>query len=110
MNHIPLRFGSIGDTVAWVQQVLGDIGYPIAERTGQFDVSTLRTVIAFQKAHNLPPDGVVEANTWMIIERYAAAKSQNTERLPNAEPPVAASPLALTQNPIVRRPSGWVKV
>ena len=69
MDYIPLRMGATGSQVRQVQRMLGHLGYPVGKVDGKFGVRTLRAVIAFQSANELPVDGIVAANTWMALER-----------------------------------------
>ena len=110
MDHIPLRFGSSGESVAWTQQVLGDMGYPITEHRGQFGADTLRAIIAFQNMHNLPPDGVVTADTFRAIDEYAAAKPLEKEVFAQVEASLS-QPISVevAQPNIPQMPAGWTK-
>lgn len=56
-----LRFGSMGYQVTRLQQVLK------VTADGKFGPKTLSAVVAFQKAHNLVPDGVVGPKTRQIL-------------------------------------------
>jgi len=62
--------GASGPAVRQVQRILARLGYPVGKIDGRFGVRTLRAVVAFQSAHELPVDGVVAANTWMMLERH----------------------------------------
>lgn len=57
-----LRQGSTGNSVKWMQWMLRELGYQIAT-DGSFSSGTKATVIAFQKAHGLTPDGIFGAKT-----------------------------------------------
>jgi len=71
MDYIPLRMGAMGPVVGQMQRALEATGYPVGKIDGNFGLKTLRAVIAFQKDHQLPVDGVVAANTWMMMEKLS---------------------------------------
>lgn len=56
-----LREGARGDAVAMLQIALAGQG---VRADGDFGPATKRAVIAFQKAHDLEPDGIVGRQTW----------------------------------------------
>ena len=77
----PLRLGSNGDEVYFVQTRLNRISrnYPnipkIANPNGLFSADTEDAVKAFQRQFNLTPDGIVGSATWYAISRiYTAVK------------------------------------
>jgi len=70
MEYIPLRMGARGSSVLYLQRILAGMDYAVGEMDGIFGVKTLRSVIAFQNAHELPVDGVVATNTWVALERH----------------------------------------
>lgn len=55
----PLQSGSTGINVKRVQEALGSL-----EVDGKFGPRTEAAVIAYQRAHNLKPDGIVGPVTW----------------------------------------------
>ena len=61
-----LREGSKGDDVRNAQELLRARGYSIGSSgiDGKFGPATKKAVIAFQKDHNLTPDGVIGPRTW----------------------------------------------
>jgi len=61
--------GAMGPVVGQMQRALEATGYPVGKIDGNFGLKTLRAVISFQKDHQLPVDGVVATNTWMMIEK-----------------------------------------
>ena len=58
-----LALGQTGPGVDWLQQALGDLGYMTGTRSGVFDAATGMAVREFQRAAELPPDGVVGPQT-----------------------------------------------
>lgn len=78
---IPLRLGSVGNDVRFIQLRLNRISrnYPgipkISDVNGIFDSETEAAVRAFQRQFSLDPDGIVGSGTWYAIERiYNAVK------------------------------------
>ena len=95
MDYIPLRMGAVGPAVRQVQRMLGHLGFPVGQADGKFGVQTLRAVIAFQSAFELPVDGIVAANTWMALERRAGGREEPEEEAcpePAPMPPEAPAP------------------
>jgi len=62
-----LSSGSTGAAVVALQQALG----APAAVTGTYDDRTLAAVLAFQAAHLLPMDGVVDNDDWRALGAYA---------------------------------------
>ena len=71
----PLRVGSTGDSVRFVQSYLNGIhGTPHLNVDGNFGQATSRSVAAFQALSGLTPDGIVGAATWpAMISAFNAA-------------------------------------
>ena len=71
----PLRVGSTGDSVRFVQSYLNGIqGTPHLNVDGNFGQATSRSVAAFQALSGLTPDGIVGASTWpALISAFNAA-------------------------------------
>ncbi|MBQ7059342.1 MAG: peptidoglycan-binding protein [Firmicutes bacterium] len=74
-------FGSEGDDVLALQQLLNQLGYDLAE-DGDFGYDTFEAVISFQEDHALEADGIVGEMTWQAL--YAASSgdrqvSQSTQ-------------------------------
>ena len=67
-----IRRGSAGDLVVWAQEHLISAGYPITV-DGGYGPSTLAAVESFQTARGLTVDGMVGAQTWSALLRYAPA-------------------------------------
>ncbi|NLC79028.1 MAG: hypothetical protein GX683_04805 [Ruminococcaceae bacterium] len=72
----PLRVGSSGDHVRFVQSYMNRVGqsngggFPTVKVDGVFGTATGNLVTAFQRYYGLSADGVVGANTWpkMVLE------------------------------------------
>jgi len=62
--------------------MLIQMGYSVGQADGRFGAKTLRSVLAFQSAHELPVDGVVAANTWMALERHGGRLEAPEEERP----------------------------
>jgi peptidoglycan hydrolase-like protein with peptidoglycan-binding domain len=62
-----LKLGSTGPDVVALQQRLTALGYNTGSADGNFGTSTQTAVMAFQKAKNIPADGVVGSSTWAAL-------------------------------------------
>ena len=62
-----LRSGSAGPGVKGLQQALSRLGYALGAADGSFGPATVQAVIAFQKAHGLPADGIAGTKTLAAI-------------------------------------------
>jgi Putative peptidoglycan binding domain len=62
-----LRSGSAGPGVKGLQQALSRLGYALGAADGSFGAATVQAVIAFQKAHGLPADGIAGTKTLAAI-------------------------------------------
>lgn len=74
-----MKFGATGNCVRRAQQILTleqTVGLPI---TGKLDDNTVKSVKDFQQAHGLEATGVVNKETWTLLE---AAQSTETYRSP----------------------------
>lgn len=68
--------GHWGADVFELQLRLRDLGYQLAA-DGRFGPETKKAVMAFQKAHNLPVDGLVGRNTaLLLVARYGVVEYQ----------------------------------
>lgn len=70
----PLRLGSAGEEVFWLQAGLNRIArnypaIPIVPATGVFDQATEDAVRTFQRIFNLTPDGIAGKATWYKVLR-----------------------------------------
>ena len=62
-----LRSGNTGAAVKRLQQALTKLGYAPGAADGSFGPATVQAVIAFQKAHRVPEDGIAGAKTLAAI-------------------------------------------
>jgi peptidoglycan hydrolase-like protein with peptidoglycan-binding domain len=62
-----LSLGSHGDEVRRVEQRLSSLGLYTGAIDGAFGGGVLSAVKAFQRSHNLDPDGVVGSDTWSAL-------------------------------------------
>lgn len=71
-----LAYGASGQAVKELQILLNDAGaLPLVIEDGKFGIATYMAVRAFQTAHGLTPDGIVNTQTWAAL----------SPRLPNVE-------------------------
>jgi uncharacterized protein (TIGR02594 family) len=70
----PLRMGATGPAVTAVQLALRNDGRDI-QADGEFGAITLTAVKAFEAAHGLPPDGIVDTQTAQALDKIAPAPS-----------------------------------
>ena len=105
MEYIPLRIGASGPMVRYLQRVLVQMSYPVGQVDGRFGAKTLRGVLAFQSAHELPVDGVVATNTWVALERHGGRLEDAEEEAPKPLPlPEAPEDIAPPPPPIQTTP------
>ncbi len=75
-----LRYGMTGEDVKYTQQRLYTLGYYTGSRDGQFGSGMLTAVKEFQKKHNLTADGVIGADTRVVLfSSDALAKDETPE-------------------------------
>lgn len=74
-----LRPGASGDAVRWVQSALHELGFYTGSPHGSFDDATRDAVSIFQLEKGIPPDGALDARTWMAL--YAALPRYATPQL-----------------------------
>ena len=80
-----LKYGSIGDEVKKLQNLLNASGnYGLAE-DGKFGNKTLAAVKDYQKKNNLAVDGMVGTNTWGALNKVNTATTTPTTT-PTAQP------------------------
>ena len=59
-----VSYGSRGDAVRKLQELLNALGYDCSSVDGIFGSKTKAAVLAFQKANGLAADGIVGPLTW----------------------------------------------
>ena len=64
-----LQQGSTGSDVVTLQQRLNTLGYNVGTPDGQFGAGTKAQVVAFQQAHGLTANGIVDAATWAALDK-----------------------------------------
>jgi peptidoglycan hydrolase-like protein with peptidoglycan-binding domain len=62
-----LKLGSTGPDVVALQQRLTALGFNTGTADGSFGTGTQTAVMNFQKAKNMPADGIVGATTWAAL-------------------------------------------
>jgi len=72
-----LIIGDHGPSVRWLQNRLGVLGYWVGGVTGLFGDATEQAVYAFQKAANLPRDGVVGPLMYKALARGVVPKAHS---------------------------------
>jgi hypothetical protein len=94
VTYPTLRRGARGDLVVWAQQHLISAGYPV-QVDGGFGAKTRRALLAFQAARALPQTGGLDAATWPVLLRFAAASvAWGTRSAPRAATAAAAAATA----------------
>ena len=77
-----LDYGSYGEDVLLLQQLLNTLGYDLLE-DGDFGNDTFEAVIDFQQSRSLEADGIVGPMTWQALSgapaKTAGTNTQNTE-------------------------------
>jgi peptidoglycan hydrolase-like protein with peptidoglycan-binding domain len=84
-----LRAGASGEAVTRIQQALMDLGYamPRFGADGQFGGETTQAVVAYQRDHDLGPDGIVGPNTLGSLDGRFAGGTE-----PGPEPGAGTTP------------------
>jgi len=72
-----LRETNQNEHVLYLQQCLKKTGYINFPPTGYFGSNTTEGVKKLQRANELPSTGIVDKQTWTVLERVCAAKKQN---------------------------------
>jgi N-acetylmuramoyl-L-alanine amidase len=108
VNKPTLRIGDRGQYVVELQNKLNSLNINVGKADGIFGTKTQQGVIAFQKARNLVPDGIVGVKTWTELEKILstpAPKPQNGKL-----GIVTASALNIRQKPSITAPkAGFYK-
>jgi len=63
-----LRIGSSGHGVVQLQRRLSEIGFRPGRADGRYGEAVSAAVVAFQKAHGLPRDGVFRSADWRLLD------------------------------------------
>ena len=71
---LPLALHARGSEVALLQTVLHALRtemkeIPALSQTGHFDADTQRALRAYQVIRHLPPSGILDGDTWALLER-----------------------------------------
>lgn len=76
-----IRYGSKGDDVRKLQELLSAAGYSLGDSgvDGKFGSKTRSAVKAYQAAHGLNEDGIVGPRTWDILLSVKASNAEETE-------------------------------
>ena len=102
-----LAQGASGEMVEALQRTLNKrISSSLLSIDGDFGPATKQVVVAFQRAQNLPPTGVVSPETWKALgplivsdeEPLVDTEAINKEVLPQAPPDSIAGPPFVTAN------------
>ncbi|MBM7112782.1 peptidoglycan-binding protein [Archangium primigenium] len=86
-----IKEGSAGNDVKWVQTVLR------VRADGLFGQITEATVVEWQRAHHLTPDGIVGPNTWKALKALKAPASPGGTQ-PSVAPSTPAGSGAFVKN------------
>lgn len=65
-----LQLGMTGTDVMEIQSLLKKIGYYGGSLSGIFEIGTLNAVIQFQSNYNLPANGILDPNTYSLLEPF----------------------------------------
>lgn len=90
----PMKVGTQGADVYWLQMRLKELGYYKGSVTGSYLGGTKQAVIEYQKDHQLPADGLAGKNTLEKI--YQDARTIFETPLPEATPQAPTPSLAPT--------------
>src|SRR3989344_5330709 len=66
-----LGFGSVGQDVITLQQLLQNKGYSVGRIDGIFGLRTQSAVISYQRTYGLPMTGRADAQTWASLNVYS---------------------------------------
>lgn len=73
-----LARGDVGSEVEWVQRRLTDLGYWLGAVDGQYGSLTAQAVMAFEKVHGLPRDGVLDDRVRALLETAERPRAHTT--------------------------------
>ncbi|MBW4449288.1 MAG: peptidoglycan-binding protein [Spirirestis rafaelensis WJT71-NPBG6] len=100
VNRPTLKLGSQGERVSELQGTLKLLGYYTGAVDGNFNQTTANAVSQFKQAAGLPPDGIVDANTWARLfpgEGTVASSTASPNPAANFPTP-SKTPNAVTGN------------
>ncbi|KPV45711.1 hypothetical protein AN477_00225 [Alicyclobacillus ferrooxydans] len=85
-QKLPLEENQNTKTVAYLQQTLQALKYPVDRTDGYFDASTKQAVMDIQKSAGLPITGIVDAKTAAAIDtRFQSLLANSDTQLKKAE-------------------------
>jgi len=111
VNRPTLKLGSQGERVSELQGTLKLLGYYTGAVDGNFNQTTANAVSQFKQAAGLPPDGIVDANTWARLfpgEGTVASSTASPNPAPNfptPEPKPSSPTTTSTSQTTVRQSS-----
>jgi peptidoglycan hydrolase-like protein with peptidoglycan-binding domain len=77
VNRPVLKFGSSGEAVTTVQEVLTISQHYRGEIDGEFSTQTEEAVRAFQKSFGIEVDGIVDRETWTALSKITRGYDPN---------------------------------
>jgi 3D (Asp-Asp-Asp) domain-containing protein len=77
----PIKLGSAGEEVKFIQKMLADYGFYSGDFDGVFGNGTLKAVQDFQAFNNLPADGIVGKDTLLSLRRANSEPSRYSRSL-----------------------------
>jgi len=99
-----LSVGMAGEDVKELQAFLIDYGLLTNRVSGYFDNTTRKLVANFQRANNLPVDGVVKKADFEVIAKLRQPPAGVTEPEPGSSPPIEPAPDPSLE-PVVPKPA-----
>lgn len=81
VKFIKMAYGEAGGRVAKAQKLLAKAGSKI-KPNGIYTIGMVSAVKAFQKKHNLPVTGVIDAKTMNKLAEYDKPAKKTTTRKP----------------------------
>ena len=98
-----LSVGMAGEDVKELQAFLIDYGLLTNRVSGYFDNTTRKLVANFQRANNLPVDGVVKKADFKVIAKLRQPPAGVAEPEPVSSPPTEPAPDP-SLDPVVQKP------
>ncbi|GAB1540121.1 hypothetical protein NUACC21_27900 [Scytonema sp. NUACC21] len=71
-TEITLQQGDSGAAVTQLKELLNAQGSTLPTDS-IFDTATLSAVISFQQKHGLPVNGVIDSQTWTVLQKVASS-------------------------------------